>query len=425
MKTPSDPSPDTDSNAPRAKRARRKQASDALADTRESNPGARDTTEGAARPRPSAENAIRPIRERSRAAAPPAGAPGRRELNVAAKAAASRTASGKARERQAVPEEVLERFIGVGAKYYFPDGAPAFVDRGTRLTTPSENTEVVRSLVAISQARGWEGIRVTGTERFRREAWFAAQRAGLEVRGYQPTPVEQAQLVRGLGARRGGTREPEVAAPASAKPATTEAPREAVFTGRLLDHGRAPFRHDMHEPMSYYVRLQTREGEREVWGVDLERAVRHSLSGAGLGDEVSVRSVSRKPVTIQTPEHDAQGRVIGHKPLESHRNGWIVERSDFLAARERLARVFRDEKVSAQDAVKRHAELQGSYLKLQAVKLGAERDFQDPAERVRLLARARVLIAESIERGEPLEPVQLRERRPETVRTPADPERTR
>ena len=59
--------------------------------------------------------------------------------------------------------------------------------------------------------------------------------------------------------------------------------------------------------------------------------------------------------------------------------------------------------------MKKHPELQGSYLKLQAVKLGAERDFKNPADRERLLVRARVLVAQSIERGEPLEPARLRE----------------
>ena len=67
----------------------------------------------------------------------------------------------------AVPPEIGERFIGIGAKYYFPDGTPAFVDRGSKLTTPSENTEVIRSLMVIAQARDWRHISVTGTQRFR------------------------------------------------------------------------------------------------------------------------------------------------------------------------------------------------------------------------------------------------------------------
>jgi len=67
---------------------------------------------------------------------------------------ASETRAGTKRS-DSVPEEVKRRFVEVKNKYYFPDGARAFTDRGTRLTTPSENTEVVKSLVEIARARGW------------------------------------------------------------------------------------------------------------------------------------------------------------------------------------------------------------------------------------------------------------------------------
>src|SRR5438552_1852486 len=85
---------------------------------------------------------------------------------------------------RAVPEPIAKRFIRVKNRYYFPDGTRAFTDRGNRLTTLSENTEVVRSLVGIAQARGWHDLHVRGTERFRREVWFAAAVVGLKVEGY-------------------------------------------------------------------------------------------------------------------------------------------------------------------------------------------------------------------------------------------------
>src|ERR1700731_3048282 len=43
---------------------------------------------------------------------------------------------------RAVPEHIAKRFVKVDERYYFPDGAHAFTDRGSRLTTKSENTEV-------------------------------------------------------------------------------------------------------------------------------------------------------------------------------------------------------------------------------------------------------------------------------------------
>jgi hypothetical protein len=370
------------------------------------------------------ENAIRPVKRRR-----PVG-PARPGTRAAADAKAQSSTSRKADKPdnlQSVPPGISERFIGIGSKYYFPDGTPAFTDRGTKLTSPSENTEVIRSLVSIAQARGWDRITVTGTERFRKEAWFAAQRVGIEVRGYKASEIEQAQLVRGLAERRaaGGRQERHNGAGhstgdapsnrrrsrTSARGATqeTESSRGTALVGRLLDHGRDTYQHDPREQTSYYVRLQTKDGEREIWGVDLERAVRDSLSNARTGDEVTLRAVSREPVTVPKRERDAKGSVIGETSVSTHRNEWIVERTEFLAGREAAARTFRDPAISPQEAVKKHPELQGSYLKLQAVKLGVERDFKNAQERERLIARARVLIAQLIERGEPLEPVRLRE----------------
>jgi hypothetical protein len=387
------------------------------------------TTTGKARTKRAgqkSDNAIRPVRRR-----PPVvpTEPGSR-ATAPQRSSGSPTVAKKATTpaANAVPPEIWERFIGIGAKYYFPDGTPAFVDRGVKLTTPSENTEVIRSLITIAQARDWQHISVTGTQRFRKEAWFAAQRVGIAVRGYKPTEIEQAQLVRGIAEGRGTSGRQEhqnTAGQASTSvrggrpSATRERAREGadspdgrrgtLFVGRLLDHGRDTYRHDPREQSSYFVKLQTPEGEREIWGVDLERALRDSLSNARAGDDITVRAVSREAVTVPKRERDIEGRVIGESSVSTHRNEWIVERTEFLAGRESAARTFRDTKISPQEAVKKHPELQGSYLKLQAVKLGAERDFKNPADRERLLVRARVLIAQSIERGEPLEPVRLRE----------------
>lgn len=330
-------------------------------------------------------------------------------------------AAARAAERQAgaggLPNEIRERFIGVDRQYYFPDGKAAFTDHGTKLSTRSENIEVIRSLIAIAQAREWSEIKVTGTERFRKEAWFAARISGIEVRGYTPTEFEQERLVRAI-ARREASPEANRSDPQARGEATrrqtpsTNAERAAAapeesepINGRLVDHGRATYRHDPKEPMSYYVRIETDRGDREIWGVDLERAFRESLSRPTLGDEVTARSYGRDPMTVKTEEGE----------LATHRNRWIVERNDFLAERAAAARVFLDAAVKAADGVKRHPELQGSYLLLQAAKLGAERDIRDPEDQNRFVARARISIADAIERGEPLEPVRLRVR---PARTP-------
>jgi putative DNA primase/helicase len=336
---------------------------------------------------------------------------------------------------QGMPDEIRERFIGIGSKYYFPDGAAAFTDHGPKLTTRSENTEVIRSLVAIAQERQWQEIKVTGTERFRKEAWFAARLAGLEVRGYTPTEFEAERVVRAIARREAGAAGREAEGPATERGRETGPKREGTaaasaktgglgddgpITGRLVDHGRATYRHDPKEPMSYYVRIETPRGDREIWGVDIERAFRESLSRPTIGDDITARSRERDPVKVSAQRRDAEGRVIGNEEIATHRNRWIIERSDFLTERAAAAQTFRDATVSAAQGVKSHPELSGSYLQLQAAKLGAERDIRDPEDQAIFIARARAAIAQRIERGEPLEPVRIREGE---VRTPEQEQR--
>lgn len=328
----------------------------------------------------------------------------------------------------AIPEEVRRQFVQVGRKYYFPDGARAFTDRGRKLTTPSENTEVIRSLITIAQARGWSDIHVTGTKRFKKEAWLAAKVAGMEVRGYNPSEFEKEHLVRTLarvGAKQSAasptepSRRAESESRAKPREESTRAagaPREArerrgaLLTGRLVDHDVATYRHDPREPVSYFVKIETEGGEREIWGVDLQRALKESLSGAKIGDEIGLRAVRQDAVTVKSAERDAAGNVIGEKEFGTHRNRWIVEKRDFFKTRAEAARTLRDSKIEPQTAVKQHPELTGTYLYLRSAEEIAERRIRDPADRRKFVATVRQALADSVARGEPLPPVRLRER---------------
>jgi putative DNA primase/helicase len=193
---------------------------------------------------------------------------------------------------------------------------------------------VVRGLVAIAQARGWNEIAVQGTERFRKEAWFAARQAGLGVQGYRPSEFEQAHLVRTLAGERAG-------ASAAESPATSPResrvpslqPRCGTLAGTLVDHGPAPYRHNPREAMSYFVKLETETGERVIWGVDLARAFKESLTQPKIGETVGLRAVRQDPVTVKTPQRDDQGEVTGQEDLQTHRNRWILEKEDFFASR--------------------------------------------------------------------------------------------
>ena len=333
-----------------------------------------------------------------------------------------------------VPEEVTRRFARVGRHYHFQDGVRAFTDQGTRLTTKSENTEVIKSLVAIADSRGWENIRVTGTERFRKEAWFQAKLAGLEVRGYKPTDIEQERLARALArrqeppetsaARKGGGSHDETNL--SERDASAHQPqpqegkvRDVLITGRFLDHGKANYQHKPREPVSYFVTLETSRGERTLWGTDLERAIKESLSQPKVGEEVGLRVVGQDEVTVR-PRLPGTDRP-GDAELTTHRNRWVVETRSFFEARASAAELVRNPKVPARDAVSKHPELASTYLHLKAAEEMAAKRIRDPEDQRKFVSMLRGALADSVEKGEPLQPVRLKT---SPDREKAEPERT-
>lgn len=325
-----------------------------------------------------------------------------------------------------MPDEIQRRFVQIGNRYHFPDGTRAFTDHGNRLTSPSENSEVIKSLIAIAEARGWSDITISGTERFRQDAWFAARLAGLDVRGYSPTEFEQGRLVRALArARAPAERSRDVPSRGSAPargasgrdvrhdaPAESRERKAALHVGRLVRHGAAPYLHDPNNELSYFVRLETATGEREIWGVDLERALKKSLTRPQVGDEIGVRARRRDPVVVDRVERDADNRVIAKTAITTHRNAWIVEKRDFFKERAQASRVLRDPNIDGQQAVKQHPELLGTYLQLHAAELAAK-TLRDPEDQRRFVAAVRTALADSVARGEPLSPVSLKDTAPQ------------
>lgn len=102
-----------------------------------------------------------------------------------------------------LPPEVAGRFQRVGDAYFERD-KPAFEDRGTKLETRSDSQQMAATLVAVAQARGWDEIKVTGSESFKRNVWVEAAARGVEVKGYMPNDQDRAEA-----ARRGAERERE------------------------------------------------------------------------------------------------------------------------------------------------------------------------------------------------------------------------
>ena len=73
-----------------------------------------------------------------------------------------------------------------------------------------------------------------------------------------------------------------------------------------------------------------------------------------------------------------------------------------------MAEVLRNTETPAADAIRRHPELEGSYMQPQMVRALTEQQFRDKAQREQFVDHLRSHIAQRIEFGQPLDPVMLR-----------------
>lgn len=93
-----------------------------------------------------------------------------------------------------VPQAILDRYLierdlrGRAERFYRDHRAsdPSFRDRGGSLTADHAYPDAVIDMLKIARHRGWAGVRVNGSDAFRREVWIQAQTLGLEVAGHRP-----------------------------------------------------------------------------------------------------------------------------------------------------------------------------------------------------------------------------------------------
>ena len=174
-----------------------------------------------------------------------------------------------------------------------------------------------------------------------------------------------------------------------------------LVVGRLLAYGAAPYQFRSSEDPSFYVRLQTQRGERVLWGKDLARAIVAATTQPKIGDMVGARRIGREPVTVVARASQTEQQV--------HRNRWVVEKAGFFAERARLARQVRDAQADTRRAVQSQPELLSTFLTLRGARELAEKRIADPKDRERFVALVREAMASSIQKGEPLPAVRLRE----------------
>jgi hypothetical protein len=106
--------------------------------------------------------------------------------------------------------------------------------------------------------------------------------------------------------------------------------------GVLLDHGSAPFENDSNNKPSYFVKIQAANGERVVWGVDLERAI--DDANVQKGDKIGLENLGKQMVTVTGPKRDEKGNImkddkgnIIETSFNTHRNTWKIEKIENIS----------------------------------------------------------------------------------------------
>ncbi|WP_321899473.1 LPD7 domain-containing protein [Paraburkholderia heleia] len=173
-------------------------------------------------------------------------------------------------------------------------------------------------------------------------------------------------------------------------PASNEAPPQTegapqtpippgVTQGELIAHGLAPFNHDPKHKNSYYATVRTQAGERTVWGLDLERAIR--ASGVQVGQRIELEKGSSRQVTTLQRQFDSKGQEIDPKPVTSRRNEWLVSSPDVAGLptreqRQQMASVRREinEQRRINEARERFLNGNWRYTKEQQATLEAARE---------------------------------------------------
>ena len=185
---------------------------------------------------------------------------------------------------------------------------------------------------------------------------------------------------------------------------------DRLTVGRLVDHGAAKHEFRDRAELSYFVKLETDRGLRTFWHPALKSALEDSTTKPKIGDQVGVKENSIEPLSVVVREHDASGQIRHQRRFDSPRTHWVIEKRERFDELTEAANLLRNPKVHPRDAVRSHHELLRAYIVLDVARKHASARFDDPETVEERVAFVREALALTIERGEPLPQIRVRER---------------
>ena len=101
-------------------------------------------------------------------------------------------------KKSVLPPGFEKQYIRTGNKYYGEKGE-SFEDKGSRIETKSNDERIISTMILIAEARGWNEIKVEGSDSFKREVWIEANSKGMHVKGYIPQEQDKVELRKRTG----------------------------------------------------------------------------------------------------------------------------------------------------------------------------------------------------------------------------------
>jgi hypothetical protein len=180
------------------------------------------------------DNSIEPVEIREARPTPSAGTPIREETRAEERQRRRLTAA------PAQTDSVAQRHNLYTADRRFPAARVYYSDyqqksevmraKARLITTKLDDRQTVSAMLDLAQSRGWQTVKLRGTDEFRREAWVQAQVRGMKADGYTAKNTDLQEVERRKAAAAPIAAK---AAPVAAKqaPAARAAPVKATDQG--------------------------------------------------------------------------------------------------------------------------------------------------------------------------------------------------
>ncbi len=110
------------------------------------------------------------------------------------------------------------------------------------------------------------------------------------------------------------------------------------LSGKLVDHGSAPYQNDKNNADNYYIKIKSKGNEKTLWGIDLERALTESK--VSKGQKIELVNQGKKSVSVDSPIIE-NGVKVGTEKINTHRNKWdikVVEKTKTKQVEKELSR---------------------------------------------------------------------------------------